>query len=220
MLCCISLVGCYSENDINPVLDNNQTDVGLDTDGTLGESPQIDVLLVLDNSCSMITDWDYLTYGLTQIPVELNQNNFDWRLALISMDSSDGIFMELSPADPDPGWTMISLVSDFKDQAGGQEYGFLSALSAKIAYRAWFRPTVTTLIFFISDEREQSEIAPIDFHQTWSDPHITASMVGPRTMQENVTSCAEADEKWHDASQIVIDICTTERWSVVDYILP
>jgi hypothetical protein len=44
-------------------------------------------------------------------------------------------------------------------------------------------------------------------------------MVGPREVLEGEISCAESAEKYHDASQIIIDICTTERWSLVDQII-
>lgn len=215
MLFSMILMGCISENEISPVTDNNHN-----VTEDIEDTPEIDLLLVMDNSCSMITDWDYLTYGLTQIPVELNQNNFDWQLALVSMDASDSTFLELDQNASDPGWEMISIVSSFREQAGQAEDGFKAALITKSLYGAWFRPNVITLIFFISDEKEQSDITPTDFHRLWGSSHIVASMVGPREAVEGELPCAEASPKWHDVSQIVIDICTTERWSLIDFILP
>ena len=211
---CLAVVSCKSENDLILIKDApNLLDEDIPT-----ERPQLDVLLVLDNSCSMIEDWDYITYGLTQTPIELDYYGFDWKMGMISMDPSDAIFVEvphtINPSDA--GWQMIGLISDFRLIAGGDEKAFSSALAAKTRYASWFRELATTLIIFISDEKEQSGIDPTYFHYLWSDPHVVASIVGPEIRPEGATSCAEEAKDFHDVSSIIVDICTNQPWSVIE----
>jgi hypothetical protein len=220
LLFCFMVVSCNSENGLREIQNIPETIVEYDTSSPVQEKPKLDVLLVLDNSCSMITDWDYITYGITKIPEELNDNNFDWKIAIVSMDTSDAIFMELDPASIDPGWDMLTLISDFKLVAGQAEEGFSAAITAKTRYSSWFRSGVLSLIIFISDEKEQSDISPQDFHSLWSDQHIIASIVGPYSVLPGESYCAEPAEKYHLVSQIVIDICTRDRWSVIEPLLP
>lgn len=219
LLFCFMVVSCNSENELHEILNIPETIVE-DTTLPVQDQPKLDVLLVLDNSCSMITDWDYITYGLTKIPEELSYYNFDWRLGLISMDTSDAIFMELNPASQDPGWDMLTLVGDFRLVGGQGEEGFNAAIVAKTRNSSWFRPGVITLIIFVSDEKEQSGISPADFHSLWYDPHVVASIVGPIYLAPSESSCAEAAEPYHIVSQIVVDICTRDRWSVIEPLLP
>lgn len=215
---CLMAVSCNSESGFHEIIDIPQ--ISGDTDLQVTEKPQLDVLLVLDNSCSMMTDWDFINYGVAQIPEELNYYNFDWRLALISMDTSDAIFMELDNLSPSPGWNMLTLLSDFKLQAGQAEYAFDSAISAKTRNSFWFRNNVPTLVVFISDEKEQSQIEPTDFITAWHDPIIVASVVGPRFINQGESSCAESAEDFYLISHITIDICTSQRWSVIEPIVP
>lgn len=203
--------GCRSENELVKLEDP--------VDIMTEENPKTDVLLVLDNSCSMQEDWAYITYGLTQIPVELNHHNFDWKLGIISMDSSDGFMLELDPSVPDPGWEMIGLLDYFKSQAGELEEGFLSALTIKTINSNWFRPGVVTTILFITDEKEQSNISATDFHSRWLDPHIVASMVGPDQVVEGLYPCAEVAIEYHLVSDFTFDICASQRWSLVEKLI-
>jgi hypothetical protein len=217
LLFCLMVVSCESENEFREITNPPITPVDTGSSNTI--QPELDVLLVLDNSCSMMSDWDYITYGIAQIPEELNFYNFDWKLALVSMDPGDITFLELDPTTPSPGWGMITLISDFKLVAGQAEAAFDSAISQKNRNYNWFRPGVTTLVIFISDEREQSVIEPQDFPNLWYDPIVIASIVGPMSVQEGETPCAEVAVDFYVVSQIIINICTNERWSVVEPLL-
>lgn len=208
------VVSCDSENELREITDPPQPPV--DTGVTVIAKPKIDVLLVLDNSCSMMTDWDYITYGIAQIPEELNYYNFDWRLALTSMDPGDSTFMELDSATPSPGWAMLSLIAEFRLTAGQIEEAFDAAIAQKSRNQFWFRQNVITLIVFVSDEHEQSIIEAQDFHQLWYDPLVVASIVGPQILNQGEVSCAEVAPDFHAVSQITVDICTNQRWSVVE----
>jgi hypothetical protein len=209
-------LSCNSENELVEIKD--PPFLFEDTDSLPEKPPELDVLLVLDNSCSMISDWDYITYGLTQIPVELNTYGFDWKMAIISMDTTDAIFVEVDPStDPaDIGWDMIAIIDEFRLNAGGGEQGFLSAITARSRYSNWFRIGVTTLIVFITDEKEQSNINSSDFSSLWGYPYLAASIVGPEYIDPYNPSCAEEAKPFHDISIIIIDICATERWSVIE----
>ena len=212
---CLAALSCKSENDLVPIKDDLNS---MSEGNSSTERPKLDVLLVLDNSCSMIEDWDYITYGLTQTPIELDHYGFDWKMAMISMDPSDAIFVEVGhTTNPsDAGWQMIGLLSDFRLVAGEDEKAFSSAITARTRYASWFRELATTLIVFISDEKEQSGIDPADFHSLWNYPHFVASIVGPESIPEGTTSCAEEAKDFHDASDIIVDICTNQPWSVIE----
>jgi hypothetical protein len=218
LLFCLIVASCSSENELNEIPDVPPP-IPVDTGLTVIQKPQVDVLVVLDNSCSMMEDWSYITYGMARIPEELNENNFDWKLGLVSMDPGDAIFMSLDPTVPDPGWDMITLVADFKLVAGQVEAAFDSAIAKRSRNEAWFRPGVTTLVVFISDEHEQSVIEPGEFRSLWPSQLVVASVVGPEILSQGESSCAEVAVDFHVVSQIVVDICTTERWSVIEPLL-
>jgi hypothetical protein len=211
---CLAVVSCKSENDLVSIKDAPSL---LDEDNPT-EKPQLDVLLVLDNSCSMIEDWDFINYGLTQVPIELNYYEFNWKMGLISMDPSDAIFVEVpnltSPSDA--GWQMVGILDNFRRVAGQEEQAFSSALAARTRYSSWFRQGVYTLIVFISDEKEQSGITASNFRQLWGYPHIVTSIVGPDDASMVIMPCAEEARAFHEASDFVIDICTNQPWSIVE----
>jgi hypothetical protein len=207
-----TLFGCDSDYEIHNIPDI-VTEIKIPDDP--GEVSKLDVLLVLDNSCSMMKDWSYISYGLTQIPEELNDYGLDWKLAITSMDPADGSFIEI-PFGDDPGWDMIAGVENLRDVAGATENGFDGALRAKDENPRFFRVNAITLIVFVSDETEQSEMSYEDFHANWGSPHMIASIVGPETQEG---TCANAAPKYHAVSQVTIDICTLEPWSLVDLVM-
>jgi hypothetical protein len=206
----VIVASCNSENELREI-----PNIKHDTD-VLQESSKLDVLLVLDNSCSMLEDWSFISYGLTKVPQELDDKSIDWKLSLISMDPTDGLFLELDSSLPDLGWEIISLIDLLRTNAGGLEEGFSSALTAKTIHGDWFRTEAQTLIIFVSDESEQSNISAQDFQNLWGSTFIAASIVGPRELSPQVTSCADAAESYHLVSQIIIDICITEPWSIIE----
>lgn len=175
---------------------------------------KLDVLFVLDNSGSMWLDWGLVNYGLTQIPEELNDLDIDWKLAITSMDPADDAWIEVGKSN-NPGWDVTISIESFREIAGANEFGFDGALRGKNQHPDFFRQDVVTLIIFVSDEHEQSEMEYDEFHNLWFDPHIVASIVGPEEILEGERSCAEESPKYHDASEVVIDICTVEPWSII-----
>jgi hypothetical protein len=114
---------------------------------------------------------------------------------------------------------MVAGIDSFRDEAGGQEAGFDGAIRAKVEHPYFFREGVPTLIIFVSDEHEQSLMDASEFHVAWFDPHLVAAITGPESIPDGEFSCAEAAPEYHTASQVTIDICTTEPWSIIDQIV-
>jgi len=185
---------------------------------------QLDIVYVLDNSCSMLGDWATLTFGLAYATSELNQLDTDWQLSMISMDPADtDLWIEIYPTESS-SWEVVTKISDLRSAAGGGEAGFDSLLTQQDLHSGWFRDG-WLLIVFVSDEEEQSTTTTTDnLRQSQSQPLWITSVVGPNVDPENNTTqwypapetpCyAEKALKYHNIADSTVDICTREPFSV------
>lgn len=224
------LISCVIENDVYeerpllPAPDSIHESPTLDAMGRPVEPPpppKLDVLLVIDNSCSMQDDFPQIQYGLTIIPGKLNEHGFDWRMAITSAGPSEGIFYEV-PHSSDPNWDTAGLIGQLRNEAGGFEQGMDSALAALISQTGFFRPDTTDLIIFVSDERDSSTATVERFRTLWPEPFFVASICGPPEIDYSVfRPCAAGpNPKYHELSSIYVDVCSNAPFDIIGELVP
>ena len=125
----------------------------------------LDVLAIVDTSCSMSDNFDELGSGLEILKDDIRLLTDDFTISFINSsltgryyagpydDSSDVIDLLLAP---------YTLSSDGAEVAFQSLYQFVDMPEAEYA----LRPSADKLFIFISDEEEQSQI-PVDIFRDW-----------------------------------------------------
>lgn len=200
------LIGCNSDHGLSEIAETYGLQAG----------DSVDILMVVDTSCSMSDDYQSVYYGLAQTAIDIRDLDADWTLGVMSASPGDNFVIEVDPTDPDPGWAVMEAMDEVNDLGGETEEGFAAALE-----NTWFvRNNVDTLIFFVSDEKEQSNLPAHYFRDQWPNHMYAVSIVGPATEQslsydEEGYCSAEVSPKYHNVADHYISICTEERWSAI-----
>lgn len=129
----------------------------------------LDVLAILDTSCSMSDNYDELSVGLEILKGDILNLTDDFNISFINSslegeffigpfdESSDAIDLLLAP---------YVLTSDAYEVAFQSLYQFTSTPEASYA----LRPNADKLYIFVSDENEQSPL-PVDIFKDWLDSY-------------------------------------------------
>lgn len=141
------------------------TEIWIDSFDQVGAFDEIDILWVIDKSCSMIAHKTSLLDGveamMDNLPIDVN-----WRLKMITAGGN------LSYPQPTTfPLTRGDDVADALDMLNalpndGLERGFRAVRSYVMsdAYaQTWLRPSASMLVIFVSDEEEQSLMSVNDF---------------------------------------------------------
>lgn len=185
---------------------------------------QIDILWVIDGSCSMMQHKSSL---LTGIEVMMNSlpTDVNWRLKMIT--TGDGRAVPQPQTFP---LTRGDTIQDALDMYNalppdGMEKGF-SAIFNYITLDAyaqtWLRPDAALLAVIVSDEEEQSTMSAVDF-QAWYQgirPNTFLSFIGNVKAEDSVCHFAprpaDVGTKYMNAVNYflgtIVDICESD-WS-------
>jgi len=130
----------------------------------------LDVLLVLDTSCSMRDDYEKVSIGMDLLRTDIELLTDDYQLAIInsSLVDSAGRPYFVGPFDKDTSTIDLILAPsllhpDFREEAFESHYRFATQTPEGSGF---LRPGVDKLIFYISDEDEQS-IVPVSVFNEW-----------------------------------------------------
>lgn len=127
---------------------------------------QVDVLVLLDTSCSMSDNYNQVSTGIELLRADLNNVTNDYNIAFINTSLLDpyfaGIFDNHSPII-DFIMAPWSLGGDFTEAGFSALYDFTNTTPEAIEF---FRETADKLFIFISDEEEQSNI-PVGVFEAW-----------------------------------------------------
>ena len=150
----------YIEIEVEP-----DAEIWIDSFDQVGEFDEIDILWVIDKSCSMSVHDDSLIDGvqamMNNLPTDVN-----WRLKMITAGGSSHIVQPttfpLTRGDtPTDALDMLNALP-----ADGYEKGFDAAKNYIMtdAYaQTWMRHDASLLVVFVSDEEEQSAMTVNDF---------------------------------------------------------
>jgi len=187
----------------------------------------IDIVWVLDKSCSMWDDEEEVLSGIDTMMNALPAGGA-WRLNMISIDPQQSVVETQFPLIPgdDAGdaWDMYQNIPNSR-----LEQGFLSIhdyMEYNTYAPTWMRDDAALLVVFVSDEEEQSQnffpLADdfIDWYTRQRPNVYLASIIHDTPGPSYTTDCRygviDYGERYLDATDllggVVIDICTSD-WS-------
>ena len=186
----------------------------------------IDILWVIDKSGSMSRYNDELFAGIEAMILALPVSN--WRLVIISADSTDSVMSTEFPLVP--GDTIIDAERMFNTlPMGPWEEGFNSVYEYIIhnPYSStWMRPEAGLLVVFVSDEEEQSDVeypSPANFLSWYGSLRMgSVFMASVVNLEPSISLCdspprpLDVGERYMEATGvlggIIVDICDSD-WS-------
>ena len=186
----------------------------------------IDILWVIDKSGSMSRYNDELLAGIEAMILALPVSN--WRLVIISADSTDSVMSTEFPLVP--GDTIIDAERMFNTlPMGPWEEGFNSVYEYIIhnPYSStWMRPEAGLLVVFVSDEEEQSDVeypSPANFLSWYGSLRMgSVFMASVVNLEPSLSLCdspprpLDVGERYMEATGvlggIIVDICDSD-WS-------
>ena len=175
-------------------------------------STPIDLLIVLDTSCSMADDWGTINYGITTIPQQMADAELDGKIAMISADPAAGLFYEVEALD---GWGMAIVMDNVMDMGGYYEKPFDASIVAALEHSNFFRDDAIPILLHVSDEEEQSEIRIESYWRFWG-PEAHHVCIAGINQQRTETCTAEYGSRFIDACDIVLDVCANDAWTLFE----
>ena len=181
----------------------------------------IDILWIIDRSCSMSNDDPKLIVGVETMINNLPMNN--WRLAMIPMDPETASVWEEFPLVPgDDVDDAQDMLDDLPFNTSAIEQGFDTVESYLLdnSYaNTWMRRDAALLVVFVSDEDDQSMSNWDDFSY-WLEAQrnavFVASIVNTETSKYCTASPSTIGTNYEDATDyfngVIIDICSDD-WS-------
>jgi len=170
----LALISCTTNLDYtlgtSTVPDELETDIWVDSFVQVGSYENIDILWVIDRSCSMNDNDTELLSGIESM-MNLLSSDVNWRLKIIT--AGDWGIPQSNSFPLTQGATYkdaLSMLSTLPDDGG--EAGF-AALYDYIMYdsyaQTWLRSDAALLVVFVSDEEEQSSMLVSEFTSWYED---------------------------------------------------
>ena len=134
------------------------------------EKPEdLDVLVVLDTSCSMSDNFENVSIGLDILRDDIEVLTFDYQMALINTSLREPYYV--GPIGPDTS-SMEIFIAPYTLAGDNYEEAFVSLylFTETPEGQAFLRPGVDKLYIFVSDEPEQSSI-PVSLFKEWMDEY-------------------------------------------------
>lgn len=223
------LQGCTNDFGFNYTIEEKTEIIGeIQIDSSFIYRQAVDILFVVDESCSMVEEQDDLQNTMPTIYNELVGPNFtdlDWRVGIKSADPNDGgIYSWVNYDDPNPTIGLMSLTSLLKDHQA--EAGLDSAMTSIGFDSGFHREESDLLIVFISDEPDQSVTFPSPIYESTiqsvkSYPFIVteSSIIVTYTGESRCDNASIVSSGYPDVSEITVDLCDTQNWvKVLDFI--
>lgn len=204
------LVACI-DNNILPVVDEPPGPI---EPTIVDASSDIQVLLLIDSSCSM-ADNTVINYGLAHIPLDLQASRATWQLGLGSAAPDDPWWFQTDNTASAPDWDLVLAMEDLQANSLDTEAGLEASTTTYDLHSDWFSTNrdTQTFIIMVSDEQDQSSIEPVDFVNFWSELEpIVISIVG---IDQNTDGCtADYATRYIDVSDSILNICLNEPYSL------
>ena len=216
LLTLLLLVGCKSDISIH---EQKNVRVVVDSFVQPSQLEELDVLVALDTSGSMMDNYENVAEGMEILRADIEHLTLDYQFGYITMDPNE--FSYLGPYDSS-ATTIDMLMAPSLLPTTRLEEGFSSTYTFLQSEegRGFKRPDADFLLFLISDEDEQSGISSALFydwmHDEFSDVnHDVVCIANPD--DENGGWANEVGHKYIELSHLygknLIDI-KTEDWSV------
>lgn len=183
----------------------------------------VDILTVVDQSCSMINNWGHWVEQAQLVTEELSHQPIGWRLGFVSADPqfASALVGEryLDSSAEDLAIDTLLLAIEVSSQSGYYEQGMAAAFTAYTSLEDFFRPEAALYFVLLSDEPDQSGISVNIWDDSWSAmlppelPFTVTSIVPLADAQPTSTVCPESPGTGYlDVTELNIDICKEDRW--------
>lgn len=198
--------------------EGNNEDIWVDSFTQPVGTEGVDILWVIDTSCSMRDEQTLLLDGIDAMMNSLPATG--WRLNMISNSPpnvSNEAQFPLVPGDtPDDAKTMFNNIS-----SGVYEMGF-DAVEEYIVYNSyasqWMRSDVPLLVVFVSDEEDQSNQTPVSFVNWYSNlrNHVYLASIVHVDPAESLCGVSHFDVGYNSIEAtnmlggVVVDICSDD----------
>lgn len=151
--------------DTNSIVEDEQTRVVVEYFIQPDKPENLDVLFVIDTSCSMADNYENVSIGLDILRDDIEELTYDYQIAMINSSLKEPYFV--GPFDTDSNSIEIfmapySLAKDRYEEGFGSLYLFTLTPEGI----EFLRPDVDKLYIFVSDEPEQSTI-PVSMFIEW-----------------------------------------------------
>ena len=196
MMTCVTDYSVITNKDL--IVDNRdtqqeQTEVVVDYYQQPEKPSDLDVLVVLDTSCSMSDNFENVSIGLDILRDDIEVLTFDYQMALINTSLREPYYV--GPIGPDTSSMEIfiapyTLASDNFEEAFVSLYLFTETPEGQ----TFLRPDVDKLYIFVSDEPEQSNI-PVSLFKEWMDEYH--SEVTHDVVVIGINDNSECDSYYH-----------------------
>jgi hypothetical protein len=130
------------------------------------ETLPVDILFVVDNSCSMAQNQQQLANNFNTFMNVFTSSRVDYRLAFITTDQFDFVGDIITPSTPDPITNALNQINAIGTRGSGREQGFYMSRNCFLRGPCapggdFLRELSTLVIIYISDEDDHStQIAP------------------------------------------------------------
>lgn len=223
----LALISCTTNMDYtlgtSSFPEELETDIWIDSFTQVGSFESIDILWVIDRSCSMNNNDTELLLGIESM-MNLLSPDVNWRLKMITAGNwgvpQSNSFPLTQGATYHDALSMLNTLPD-----DGGEAGF-EALYNYITYdsyaQTWLRRDAAILVVFVSDEEEQSSMSVNEFtswYESLRSSAYASSIVNvdaAKSMCASTPSSMNIGYRYIEATDYfkgnVIDICSSD-WS-------
>jgi len=186
----------------------------------------LDVLFVLDTSCSMSDDFEKVSIGMELLRGDIEMLTNDYNMAIINSSLKETYFAGTYNMDTDSIEFLLApfnLARDSFEQAFASHYLFATGTEEG---ETFLRPGIPKLYIYISDEEEQSPIS-VDLFKKWLDSYHGETQYDVITIaikESSDTDCARfADNIGYKYDQLAqyfnkrsIDFCGDWQLALAD----
>lgn len=211
----VLLLGCNS--DVTMV-DQSETRVIVDSIQREEHSDELDILVVIDTSCSMYDNYDTIGIGMDTLRENIEDSGVDYQFGFITADPNTLSYV--GPYDVNSSALDIMLAPDLLAYTGREEgfsstYTFLNSADGV----DFTRRNSDFLLFLISDEDEQGSITPSMFSDWLYDEYDTVDHDVVSIVRKEDSLCGSVNDTGYDYIDLVaiygkdaLDICDSD-WS-------
>tara|TARA_R110000824_G_scaffold309476_1_gene496840 strand:+ start:267 stop:1181 length:915 start_codon:yes stop_codon:yes gene_type:complete len=147
-----------------------QTEVVIDYFVQPSKPESLDVLVVLDTSCSMRDDYEKVAIGMDILRGDIEPLTYDYQMAIINSSLNGIYYVGIYDSDTASIDFLLGpslLTSDATEQGFRSHYQFATTTPEGLVF---LRPETPKLYIYISDEDEQSAI-PANIFKEWLDEY-------------------------------------------------
>jgi hypothetical protein len=217
LLTCTNDYSVISNPDIEIIQELPETEVIVDYFIQPEKPENLDVLVILDTSCSMSDNYENVSAGLDILRGDIETITYDYQMGIINSSLLEPYFT--GPIDTDTSSMEIylapyALASDRLEEPFSSLYRFTTTEIGQ----EFLREEVDKLYIFVSDEPEQSTM-PVSLFKDWMDEYhenVTHDVV-----VVGVTGSSECDINHHTSegsenrfltlatyyNKLIVDIC-------------